>query len=43
MSEREAAIAEQPFGVRAGDTGSENGLAGHLIEVDELVEAVQVE
>ena len=43
VPEREAAFAEQAFGVRAGDAGTEHGDAGHFVEGDELVEAPQVQ
>ena len=42
MPEREAVFAEQAFGVRPGDPGPENGLAGHLVEGDQPVEAAQI-
>src|SRR5208283_3545494 len=42
MPEREAVFAEQTFGVRSGDAGAEHGLAGHLVEGYELVEAAQI-
>ena len=39
MSQREAAFAEQSFGIRTGDAGAEYGLAGYLVDADQLVEA----
>ena len=32
VAEREAALAEQPFGVRPGEAGAQFGFAGHLVE-----------
>ncbi len=43
VAEFEAALGEQGLGGRAGETGAEEGLAGGLVEVEELVEPAQVE
>jgi len=43
VAEGEAAFAEQPFGIRAGDPGAEFGLARHLVEPVQRVEAAQIQ
>ena len=43
VPQREAAFAEQAFGIRAGDAGAEFGDAGHLVERMQLVEAAQIQ
>ncbi len=43
VAEFEAVPGEQGLGVRAGEAGAEQGLAGGLVEVEELVEPAQVE
>ena len=43
VAEREAAFAEQAFGLRPGDAGAQFGLAGDLVERVQLVEAPQVQ
>ena len=43
MAEGEAALAEQPFGVRSGEPGAELGFAGHLVERVQFVQPAQVQ
>ena len=43
MAEREAALAEQSLGFRAGDARAEDGFAGDLVEALQLVEPAQVQ
>ncbi len=43
MPEREAAGTEQFLGARAGDPGAEFGLAGHLVETVQGIEAAQIQ
>ncbi len=43
MAQGEAVFAEQTFGVGTRDAGPEYGLAGHLVDPDQLVEATQIE
>ena len=43
MPEREAALAQQPFGVRSGHPGSQLGLPGHLVEPPQSVHPAQVQ
>ena len=43
MAEREAAVAEQPFGIRPGQSGAQLGFAGHLVEPVQLVQSTQVQ
>ena len=43
VAEREAALAEQSLGLRAGDAGAQFGLPGHLVERVQFVEAAQVQ
>ena len=43
MAEREAALAEQPLGLRAGDARAEDGFTGDLVEAHAAVEPAQVQ
>jgi len=43
VAQREAPFAEQSLGLGAGDPGAELGLAGDLVEVQQLIEPAQVQ
>ena len=43
MAQGEAALAEQPFGFRATEAGTQLGLPGHLVKSVQFVQAAQVQ